>query len=347
MRRNLGHAIALCAMLAGVSCSSDAVDAPPASPDRLEFRAAPVRAVAGIALDPAVQVVIRTLDGSIDASSTAAVSLRSRSSTVADTLRGTTTVDAVAGVATFPGLVLNRVSADTRLFARASGLTGAESAPLSVAHGEPVQLVFLSQPTGAVAGQPLPALRIELQDIGGNRVMSANGPVTVAISTGPAGAVITGASTADLVSGGASLADVRLPRAGVGYTLTVSLVGNAAVRSPITRVFTTVPAAPAALTFLAEPTASIAGSPIAPPVRVAILDALGNTITGSNAPISLDLAVAPAGTQLLGTASIPAAAGIATYPDIRIDRASASIRLRASSPGITPAISAIFSVGAP
>lgn len=334
-------------MLAGVSCSSDAVEAPPASPDRLEFRAAPVRAVAGVALDPAVQVVIRTLDGSIDASSTAAVSLTSRSSTVADTLRGTTTADAVAGVATFPGLVLNRVSADTRLFARASGLTGAESTPLRVMHGEPVQLVFLSQPAGAIAGQPLPALRVQLQDIGGNRVMSANGPVTVGISTGPAGAVITGTSTADLVSGEASLADVRLPRAGVGYTLTVSLVGSAGVRSPVTRVFTTVPAAPAALTFAAEPSTSIAGSPISPPVRVAILDALGNTITGSNASISLDLAVAPTGTQLLGTATIPATAGIATYPDIRVDRAAASVRLRASSPGLTSAISAIFAVGAP
>lgn len=315
--------------------------------DRLEFRAGPARAVAGVLLDPAVQVVILRLDGTIDASSTAAVSLTSQSSTVVDTLRGTTTVDAVAGVATFAGLVLNRVASDTRLFATTAGVTGAESLPIRVVHGEPVQLVFLSQPAGAIAGQPLAALRVQLRDVGGNRVMSANGPITIAISTGPPGASITGTVTADLVSGEASLADVRLPRAGLGYTLTASLVGNAAVRSPITRVFNVVPAAPAELAFLAEPTTSIAGAPIAPPVRVVILDAFGNTVTGTTTPISLTLAVAPAGTQLLGTATVAAIAGIATYPDIRVDRATAGVRLRASAPGLSPAISAIFAVGAP
>lgn len=316
-------------------------------PDRLEFRIVPTQAVAGVPFDPTVQVIIRRLDGNVDVTSTAEVSLRSRSATVADTLRGVSTVAAIAGVATFPTAALTRVSSDTRLFARASGLTGAESDPIRVVHGPPAQLVFLTQPDAAVAGQPLPPLRVQLRDVGGNLVTSANGPVTITIATGPLGASIAGTNAVDLVSGEASLSDLRLPRAGTGYTLSASLVGNAAVRSPITRVFTTVPAAASELAFLTEPTASIAGSPIAPAVRVAIFDAFGNVVSTANTPIALDFAVSPAGTQLLGTTTVTPTAGIATFRDIRVDRASAAIRLRASAPGLTGGISAIFTVGAP
>ena len=330
-----------------VSCSSEDVEAPPAPPDRLAFSSAPVRVVAGVPFDPAVQVVIRRMDGAVDVGSTAAVSIVSQSLTVADTLRGSTTVTAVAGIATFPGVSLARVSTDTRLFARAGGLTGAESALIRVVPGEPAQLVFLTQPASAVAGQPLAAIRVQLRDAAGNRVQSASGAVTIAISTGPAGAVITGAVTVDLDLGEASLTDVRLPRAGTGYTLTASVVGNSAVRSPITRVFSNLPGAASELAFVAEPTVTVVGATIAPAVRVAIFDSFGNTVTGAVTAVTLDLAVAPVGAQLLGTTSVTPAAGVATFSNIRVDRSSANVRLRATAPGMSPAISAIFAVGAP
>ena len=335
------------AALAMTSCSSESAQAPLAPADRLEFRGGPVQAVAGVPVDPAVQVLVLRADGSIDGTSTAAVSLTSQSATIVDTLRGGTTVVAVAGVATFTAVSLSRASDATRLVARTAGLTGAESAPIRVVHGEATQLVILAQPASAVAGQTLSPLRVQLRDVGGNRVMSANGPVTVAISTGPLGATLAGTVAADLAAGEASFNDIRLPRAGSGYTLTVSLVGNASVRSPVTRVFSTVSAAPVDLVFLTEPTASTVGFSITPAVRVAILDGFGNIVAASTPPVALELAVAATGTQLTGATAVTPGAGIATFANLRVDRPSGTVRLRASAPGLNPAISAGFTVGAP
>lgn len=333
------------AMLMG--CSSEVVEVSPAlTGDRLAFRTVPAQVVSGAAIDPAVQVVILRQDGGIDASSTASVTLTAQSA-VSDALRGTTTVTALAGIATFPGVTLTRASSATKLFARANGLTGAESAPLTVVHGAPAQLVFLTQPTAATAGQTLSALRIELRDGGGNRVLSANGAITVAIATGPPGASITGTATVDLASGEAVLTDLRLPRAGNGYSLTASLVGNADVRASVTRVFAITPALPAELAFLVEPTPSIADAPIAPSIRVAIVDRFGNVVPTATNTVALDLAVAPVGTQLRGTTTVASSEGVALFADVRVDRATTGARLRATAAGLVPSISAIFPVGAP
>jgi hypothetical protein len=335
------------AIVALGGCAAEDVAVPPPPVDRLVFRAAPEQTVAGVAFDPAVQVFVLREDGALDESSTLSVSLRASSGSAADTLRGITSVAAVAGVATFPAVSLSRVSEDVRLFARAAGLTGAESGPIRVVAGAATQLVFLTQPDSAIAGQPLPALRIQLRDVAGNRVVSGDGPVTVAVSSGPAGASITGTITADLVSGEALLDDVRLPRAGTGYTLTASLIGSAGVRSPVTRVFNTSPAVPAELAYVSEPTASTVGFPITPAVRVAVLDRFGNIVTSASAPVSLELAVAAAGSQLGGVLTVTPTAGIATFATVRLDRPSGTVRLRASAAGLSSVVSAAFEVEAP
>lgn len=347
MRWRIRTSLVLAVLVATHGCSSEEVDAPPATPDRLVFRVRPAQVIAGTPFDPAVQVGVLLSDGSLDVSSSATVSLVSQSEGVADTLRGVTTVTAVAGVATFPALSLTRVSANTRLIARSSDLTGAESEPIRVVAGEATQLAFLTQPENVVAGQPLSALRVQLRDASGNRVASANGPITVAISTGPPGASIAGTATADLVAGEASFTDIRLPRAGAGYTLTASLVGTSGVRASVTRVFTTAAAAPAALLFVTEPTAATVGFPITPAVRVAVVDDFGNVVTPASTLVSIDLAVAPAGSQLTGSTTATSIAGVATFGNLRVDRAGTSVRLRATAPGLPAAVSAIFAVGAP
>ena len=84
-------------MFAIAGCSSDVVEAPPpAAPDRLEFRVGPTRAIAGVPFDPAVQVVIRRLDGTIDSTSTAQVSITSLSPTVVGGNRVTSATGPVA-----------------------------------------------------------------------------------------------------------------------------------------------------------------------------------------------------------------------------------------------------------
>ena len=298
-------------------------------------------------MNPAVTVAILRPDGAIDVNSSATVSLRVQSPTVVDTIVGISSVAAVRGVALFPGVVLSRATQNARLYARSPDLVGAESPPFSVVTGAPAQLVFLTEPAGAVAGQPLPELRVQVRDVGGNPVTTAAGVVSIAVATGPAGGVATGTLTANLVDGEVRFSNVRLPRAGAGYTLTAALVGNPTVRAPITSAFTTAAGAPAELAFQTDLATVQAGAPILPAVRVAVLDGFGNTVTDAAVSITLDLAVAATGAQLLGTTNVVSTSGIATFSGIRVDRASVTTRLRASGAGLTPGLSTVFAAVAP
>src|SRR5256712_13063551 len=68
------------------------------------------------------------------------------------TLSGTTTVAAVAGVATLPGLSINKVGTGYTLTASATGATGTTSAAFTIAPGAASQLVFSVQPSDTTAG---------------------------------------------------------------------------------------------------------------------------------------------------------------------------------------------------
>src|SRR5947209_12725466 len=68
------------------------------------------------------------------------------------TLGGTTTVAAVAGVATFSNLSVNKSATDYTLTGAASGLSPATSAAFNVTSGTVSQLVFSVQPSNTTAG---------------------------------------------------------------------------------------------------------------------------------------------------------------------------------------------------
>src|SRR2546426_8025550 len=66
-----------------------------------------------------------------------------------DLLTGTTTVAAVSGVATFPGLSINKVGSAYTLTAGAAGLTQT-SAAFNVTPGAATQLAFTVPPSNAI-----------------------------------------------------------------------------------------------------------------------------------------------------------------------------------------------------
>lgn len=70
------------------------------------------------------------------------------------------------------------------------------------------------------------------------------------------------------------------------------------------------------LTFIQQPSASLAGQPIAPAVVVAVTDHKGQVKTSSTALITLAL---QSGGTLFGTKTIAAAGGVATFSDLVID----------------------------
>jgi hypothetical protein len=142
---------------------------------------------------------------------------------VGATLAGTTTAAAVAGVAIFSNLSIDRSGTYT-LVATAPGLTEATSAPFTV----PLdacwsRLVFTVQPSNTAAGAVItPPLQVCAIDGFGNTATWFVGNVTIAIGNNPVGGTLTGTLTRAVVSGCASFSDLSIDKAGSGYTLTAA-----------------------------------------------------------------------------------------------------------------------------
>lgn len=325
------------------ACAADDTEAPDVA-DRVAFRIVPSTVIAGETFVPEVQVVLLRADGSVATGVSADIALSARSATGLDTLRGTTVVEATAGVATFPGLSLVRAGGGVRLVAEAPGLTGAESSPISILPGRATSLVFVAQPDSGVAGEPLATVRVEARDIGGNRASGTTGPVTLTLATGPAGATLAGTVTTDMVAGQAVFTGLSLPRAASGYTLQASLVGSAATAA-ISRTFAVRAGTASQLAFLVEPSTAIAGQPIVPSPQVVVLDAYGNRVSSATPTVTLSVALAPATFTLGGTLTSAAVAGVASFTNVRPGQAAGTVRLQAAAPGLQAATSSIFTVG--
>jgi hypothetical protein len=96
------------------------------------------------------------------------------------------------------------------------------------------------------------------------------------------------------------------------------------------------------LEFSAQPTNAIAGAAIAPQVRVRVLDASGNAFTG---PMTVTLTLTSSnGAVLVGTTSVAASNGVATFSNVRVEKAGVGYVLNASAGTLTGAMSNSFDV---
>ncbi|HET9387798.1 MAG TPA: Ig-like domain-containing protein, partial [Gemmatimonadales bacterium] len=98
------------------------------------------------------------------------------------------------------------------------------------------------------------------------------------------------------------------------------------------------------LAFMVQPGTTSSGTALAPAIQVAAQDGEGNTLASFTAPIAIALGNNPAGGALAGTLTVNAVAGIATFADIRIDRAGSGYNLVASATGPAPATSTAFGI---
>src|SRR6185503_5431657 len=109
--------------------------------------------------------------------------------------------------------------------------------------------------------------------------------------------------------------------------------------------------AAAHLGFLVQPSSTmLPGAAISPPVQVAMLDELGHPVAGFTGPVSVALAHDGSllqNARLSGTATVNAAGGVATFPDLSIDQVGSGFTLRASASGLPAVVSAPFNVGLP
>jgi hypothetical protein len=103
-----------------------------APPTQLAFTVQPTTTSINAAVTPPVQVAIEDTDGSVATGSSAPVTLALLANSCETTLAGTTTENAVNGIATFANLSLNSVATGCALQATSSGLQSATSTPFNV-----------------------------------------------------------------------------------------------------------------------------------------------------------------------------------------------------------------------
>ena len=345
----LGSALGSQAISATVATLPAATVAVPATgvagpATQLAFTSVPSNATVGAVITPAVTVTARDQFGNTATSYTGNVTVALGANPAAGTLSGTTTVAAVAGVATFTDLVIDSAGAGYGLSASASGLTGATSTTFSVAPGAATQLTFTTQPVPATAGVAFGVV-VTARDNIGNVASGYTGNVTIAIAagTGTANASLSGTATVAAVAGVATFSGLSIDSAGTGYGLTASASG---LTSATSSAFAIAAGAAAQLSFTTQPVPATAG--VAFGVVVTARDNLGNVASGytGNVTVAIAAGTGTANANLSGTATVAAVAGVATFSGLTIDSAGTGYGLTASASGLTGASSSAFAIAA-
>src|SRR4029077_4250760 len=158
--------------------------------------------VAGASITPALQVAAQDALGNTDPTFTANVTVALGANPGGGTLSGTATVAAVNGVATFPGLSIDKVGAGYTLAASGGSVAAATSSAFTITPGSAVRLVFTVQPTSTTSGAAItPAVQVTAQDAQGNTAAGFTGNVTVAIGANPGSGTLSGTTTVAAASG--------------------------------------------------------------------------------------------------------------------------------------------------
>jgi hypothetical protein len=244
--------------------------------DRLAFLVPPSSARAGATLSPAVEVALQDAAGNILTKATGNVSLTLVTSSGA-VLGGSTTVQAVAGVATFSDLSVSAVGQGYQLKASVGAIT-TQSAAFDISAGDPATLLFLTQPQNAAAGAPLGAIRIACEDATGNLDTAANGTVTIALGAHAGSAQLLGGVTANIAAGIATFSNLSLDQAAGGYVLSATAPSFAGATS---NAFTISAAQPSAVSSRLDVVSRLdAGPALSSTITVTALDAFSNPVSG-------------------------------------------------------------------
>ncbi|MEI6234671.1 MAG: PKD domain-containing protein [Planctomycetota bacterium] len=304
---------------------------------QLKFKVQPSNAVAGVANSPAVQVEIDDANGVIQTTSTASVTLALQVNTTGGVISGTTTVAAVAGIATFSNLKVNKVGTGYTLIATASGLDAEISSAFNITESAVTGITFVSQPKNITGGATLPDFAVQYSDAFGNAVTATSATNVVLSIVTPTVGTLTGTKTVATSSGVATFSGLSIDKAGT-YTLK-AVSGSYTANSAS---FAVTVGAPAGYVFSGMPTTQTAGISLGS-VKVSIVDAGNNLVTTATSQVTLAIGNdASAGTNavLSGVSVAQAVAGAATFSNLSIDKPGTGYTLSASGNLTTKASSA-------
>ena len=277
--------------------------AQPATATKLVVTTGPVNGVAGIALAPVV-ITAEDNNGNAATTFTGPVTIAFGTNTTGATLSGTATVNAVAGVATFGGLTINKNGTAYTLVATGTGLTSATTGTFDIAAGAPNKLLFTVQPTGTTANAAMtPAIVVNAQDSQGNATPSFTGAVTLAFATNPTTATLGGTLTVTAVAGAATFSGISVSAPGTGYSLSASATG---LTSATSSLFNTGGGVAASMSVASGGgQTGTSGSALAQPVVIQVSDAGSNPVAGT----TVTFAVVTGGGSVAPISGITNAAG--------------------------------------
>ena len=315
----------------------------------LGIQTQPGDGTAGSVLD--TQPIVRILDGdgNVVTTATSAVTavITGGTGRYGATLQGATTVNAVAGVATFSNLRIDLAAAGYTLTFATSVLPAVASDPITVSADAPAKLLFTGQPgtgqpSGGIAGALLRGQpSVFVADAYGNVIPGSAASVALAIkaSTGTAGAVLGGTTPLNATAGVASFTDIAIDLAGTGYVLTASSGGLQSADSSPFDVLTS------ALRVQTGPANATGGTAFGTQPVFTIEDDAGTPLPlTDDVTVSIKAGSGTAGATLSGTRTVPATNGTATFSDLRINRAGRDYVLVASAPGHASVETAPFDV---
>ncbi|MFI5309783.1 MAG: hypothetical protein ACHQQ3_01005 [Gemmatimonadales bacterium] len=300
----------------------------PATPTKLVVTTQPASTTAGAQLT-VIAFTAQDAGNNVATAFTGPVTVTLASNPGSATLGGTTTVNAVAGVATFTTLTLNRTGSGYTLSATSGSLAGTTTQPFDISPGPVAQLVFTSQPVGTTGGLSLGTVALTAQDLQGNIIPTFTGMVTVALGANPGAGTLAGTLSVPAVAGVATFTTLRVSRAGTGYTLTASSAG---LTSGTSTAFN-IAVGPAALISVAIGGGQSGGPSTALPAQVVVLvsDQGGNPIAGR----TVNFAVATGGGAVAPASGVSSATGLVSA-SWTLGALAGAQTLNATSAGLAP-----------
>src|SRR5213080_4601006 len=198
----------------------------------------------------------------------------------------------------------------------------------------PARVAFSSSLGNARAGQPIsPPVQVTVQDSAG-RVTLRDTLVTLSLAANPSGDSLRGRKQVRSVNGVATFDNVRLDKAASGYRLTAAAPE---LHPDTSGAFSVMPAPATVLAFTGPPSVTMQDSAMKP-VQVTAYDSLGNKATNFAGSIRLGIGTDGSVSKKAGLTGgqASAVAGVATFPNLRIDSVGTGYTLTAAFGSAAP-----------
>ena len=308
---------------------------------KLGFLQQPTTSTAGVPFAPEIQIAVQDASGNTVTTSSASVSLQFSTGFGTGSFDGATTktVTAVNGIAQFTGLRVKQAYTGYTLWAYSGTLSSVYSSSFNIVKA-PVVLGFSTQPSSSYTAGSTISVTVQTQDSVGNLYTDQSAAITVSLTGGTAGAVLSGTTTVTPVSGSAAFTNLSVDKVGTLYQLNASASGFATTASS---TFAVTPGSATKLVWIDQPQATFVNAPLNPSgqlPRIAVQDAQGNTVTSApfssyGTTITIAVGVGPtasfkSGGSTVTTFSMTPVNGVVTIPNTIAMNATGAYQISAT-----------------